>query len=94
MNLQILRKQKPSNMLSTTQLHIIISTFSSLAATKSFGPLQQVPVVASLQSTTMATTGEGVRVPGNNEATFCTVSREKQLFDVEFLEVAPSPLPV
>ena len=81
-------------MLSTTLLHIIISTFSSLAAAKPYGPSQQTPVVASLQSTTMATTGEEVRVPGNNNATFCTVSSEEQLFNVEFLEVAPSTLPV
>ncbi len=85
---------KSSNMLSTTQLHIIISIFSSLAATKPSGPLQQASVVASLQSAIMATTDEGVRVPGNNNATFCNVSSEKQLFNVEFLEVAPCPLPV
>lgn len=81
-------------MLSTTLLQITIFTFSSLAAAKPYGPSQQAPVVASLESTTMATTSEGVRVPGNNNATFCTVSSEKQLFNVEFLEVAPSPLPV
>ena len=80
-------------MLSTTQLSIIIFTFFSLAATIPSGPLQQASVVASLQSTIMAA-GEGVRVPGNNNATFCNVSSEKQLFNVEFLEVAPTPLPV
>ena len=89
-----LRKRKSSNMLSITQLHIIISTFSFLSATKPFGSLEQASAAASLQSLTMATIGEGVRVPGNNNATFCTVSSEKQLFDVEFLEVVPSPLPV
>lgn len=88
------RELKSSNMLSTTHLSIIIFTFFSLAATIPSGPLQQASVVASLQSTIMATTGEGVRVPGNNNATFCNVSSEKQLFNVEFLEVAPTPLPV
>ena len=67
-------------MLSTST---ILSTLSSLAAAKPFGPLQKDTVVEYLQSTAMATTGERVSVPGNNEATFCTVSREKQLFDVD-----------
>ena len=33
-------------------------------------------------------------VPGNNNAAFYNVLSEEQLFSVEFLDVAPSPLPV
>ncbi|KAI1379820.1 hypothetical protein F4677DRAFT_442019 [Hypoxylon crocopeplum] len=34
------------------------------------------------------------KVPGNNNATFCAIPKEQQLFQVEFLDIAPSPIPV
>jgi hypothetical protein len=33
-------------------------------------------------------------VPGNNNATFCGVPRAEQLFHVDFLDIAPFPIPV
>ena len=84
-------------MLSMTLLHIIVSTICSSAVARPHSLSEQAPVLASLEgtaSTIMASADQQIRVPGNNNATFCTVSKEKQLFDIEFLEVAPSPLPV
>ncbi|KAL4981296.1 hypothetical protein BDW68DRAFT_172606 [Aspergillus falconensis] len=37
--------------------------------------------------------GQGNKVPGNNDAVYAIVPKEDQLFKVEFLEVAPTPIP-
>lgn len=34
------------------------------------------------------------RVPGHNDAFYGPVPKAEQIFDIEFLEVAPSPIPV
>lgn len=36
---------------------------------------------------------QGNKVPGNNDAVYAVVPEEDQLFKVEFLEVAPTPVP-
>lgn len=36
---------------------------------------------------------QGNKVPGNNDAVYAVVPEEDQLFKVEFLEVAPTPIP-
>ncbi|KAL4965979.1 uncharacterized protein BDV14DRAFT_171876 [Aspergillus stella-maris] len=36
---------------------------------------------------------QGNKVPGNNDAVYANVPKEDQLFKVEFLEVAPTPIP-
>ncbi|KAL4794689.1 hypothetical protein BDV19DRAFT_364628 [Aspergillus venezuelensis] len=38
-------------------------------------------------------TQQGNKVPGNNDAVYAIVPKEDQLFNVEFLEVAPMPIP-
>ena len=72
---------------------LIILVCSTLAAAR---PPASAALVQALlrqpQTTSMATVGK--EVPGNNNATFCNVPSEEQLFRVEFLDVAPSPLPV
>lgn len=42
----------------------------------------------------MATLEDPQKVPGNNHVTYGPVPREDQLFDVEFFDVAPTPLVV
>jgi hypothetical protein len=34
------------------------------------------------------------KIPKHNKATFCRVPRREQLFEVEFLEITPNPVPV
>ena len=73
----------------STLLHALI--YCTLAATRPQVSLPQA-LLLNPQTTTMATTEN--RVPGHNNATFCNVSSAEQLFRVEFLDIAPSPLPV
>ncbi|KAK4987767.1 hypothetical protein LTR50_004420 [Elasticomyces elasticus] len=42
----------------------------------------------------MATSETALRVPGTNNATYGPVPKTEQIFYVEFLEIAPSPVPV
>ncbi|KAK4982900.1 hypothetical protein LTR50_007526 [Elasticomyces elasticus] len=42
----------------------------------------------------MATPETALRVPGTNNATYGPVPKAEQIFEVEFLEIAPSPIPV
>ncbi|KAI1744723.1 hypothetical protein F4680DRAFT_443995 [Xylaria scruposa] len=42
----------------------------------------------------MSKPGEKINVPGNNNVTYGPVPKEEQLFQVEFLEIAPSPIPL
>lgn len=46
------------------------------------------------QHTLMAGAKEPLKVPGNNNATFGPVPKAEQLMQVEFLDIAPSPIPV
>jgi hypothetical protein len=42
----------------------------------------------------MADTERTAKVPGNNNATYGPVPKAEQLLDIEFLDIAPSPIPV
>ncbi|KAK4994554.1 hypothetical protein LTR66_005443 [Elasticomyces elasticus] len=42
----------------------------------------------------MAITETALRVPGTNNATYGPVPKAEQIFEVEFLVIAPSPIPV
>jgi hypothetical protein len=42
----------------------------------------------------MVDTERTVKVPGNNNATYGPVPKADQLLDIEFLDIAPSPIPV
>lgn len=47
-----------------------------------------------LDQTSISMADTTKNVPGHNNATFCRVPRGEQLFQVEFLEIAPDPVPV
>jgi len=57
----------------------------SLFPTRLQKPLAQVNTMANDEST--------LKVPGHNNATYGPVSKESQLFEIEFFEIAPSPIP-
>jgi hypothetical protein len=50
----------------------------------------RLPLVAAMADDT----ARAVKVPGNNNATYGPVSQAEQLLDIEFLDIAPSPIPV
>jgi hypothetical protein len=47
-----------------------------------------------VQHTLVAKAKEFLKVPGNNNATYGPVPKAEQLMQVEFLDIAPSPIPV
>jgi hypothetical protein len=50
----------------------------------------RLPLVAAMAEDT----AQAVKVPGNNNATYGPVPQAEQLLDIEFLDMAPSPIPV
>ncbi|RYP80337.1 hypothetical protein DL769_002517 [Monosporascus sp. CRB-8-3] len=66
-----------------------ILTFRAALATAS--PIIQQPLA---QFEIMAEPEGALKVPGHNNATYGPVPKVDQLFQVEFLEIAPSPIPV
>jgi hypothetical protein len=42
----------------------------------------------------MVDTEQTIKVSGNNNATYGPVPKAEQLLDIEFLDIAPSPIPV
>jgi hypothetical protein len=42
----------------------------------------------------MVDTEPTIKVPGNNNATYGPVPKAEQLLKIEFLDIAPSPIPV
>jgi hypothetical protein len=57
----------------------------SLNATRLQKPLAQVDTMANEES--------ALKVPGHNNATYGPIPKDSQLFEIEFLEIAPSPIP-
>lgn len=45
-------------------------------------------------SIVMAKPENALKVPGHNNATYGPVPKASQLFEIEFFEIAPSPIPV
>lgn len=66
--------------------HWLSLCVSALAGLSIANPVQQKPLV-----------GEDVmvkqdKVPGHNDAIYDTVPKEDQILDMEFLEIAPTPI--
>jgi len=76
-------------MLLVSVLPIIYGALVATART-----LPTVPQYFRLDQTSISMADTTEKVPGHNNATYCRVPRGEQLFEVEFLEIAPDPVPV
>jgi len=72
-------------MKSTFQ-HVLTLCVTVLAINSHAKPSQQKSLV------NVDIMGEQDKVPGHNDAIYSPVPKEDQLFDVEFLEIAPTPI--
>lgn len=70
----------------------IVTICATLAALATTSPsIQQQPLT---QVAVMIEPVDMLKVPGNNNATYGPVPKVDQLFQIEFLDIAPSPIPV
>lgn len=84
------RSQAPSPPVDMLLLYLLPFTCQALVATaRTLPTVYQFP---RLDQTSMSKAAELKKVPGHNNATFCP--GVEQLFKVEFLEIAPDPVPV
>jgi len=72
--------------MKSTFLHVLTLCAAALAITSHAKPSQQKPLV----SVDIMTEQDKVR--GHNDAIYGPVPKEDQLLDVEFLEIAPTPI--
>lgn len=70
----------------------ILTLCASLASPASSSPITEQQPLARVEG--MAEREGPIKVPGHNSATYGPVPKGDQLFQVEFLEIAPSPIPV
>lgn len=73
-------------MMMSTVLHLLPLFIAALAALSDAKPTQQKPLVG------VDTMAQRDRVPGHSNALYGPVPKENQLLDIEFLEVAPTPI--
>lgn len=72
-------------------VHALCAALAALDIVATASPIiQQQPLT---QAEAMATPEGALKVPGHNNATYGPVPKADQLFEIEFLEIAPSPLP-
>lgn len=76
-------------MKSLLSIRTLCATLAALAAASPF--IQQPPLT---QVAAMIEPVDMLKVPGNNNATYGPVPKVDQLFQIEFLDIAPSPIPV
>ncbi|KAH7356817.1 hypothetical protein BKA65DRAFT_215444 [Rhexocercosporidium sp. MPI-PUGE-AT-0058] len=74
-------------MMNRLVLHFLLLSVASLATIVQANPQQKHLSIMK----TMADS-EAEKVPGHNNATYSPVPKEEQLFSVEFLEIAPTPM--
>lgn len=73
-------------MIKSTFLHFLTLCAAALAITSHAKPPQQKSVVS------VDIMAEQDKVRGHNDAIYGPVPKEDQLLDVEFLEIAPTPI--
>ena len=66
---------------------------AGVAALDSHNDIQH-PLTQNQAITMPGAESSELRIPGHNDAFYGPVPKAKQIFDIEFLEIAPSPIPV
>jgi hypothetical protein len=80
------------NMRRSISLLAATSLLASLSSTSPTRSEHQLPILADDNANTLPSNSS--RVYGNNNATYGPVPRQEQLFQIEYLEIAPSPFEV
>jgi hypothetical protein len=81
------------NMLRSISWLAATTLLASLSSTSPTRGEHQLPFSADDNANTLLPSNSS-RVYGNNNATYGPVPREEQLFQIEYLEIAPSPFEV